>query len=286
MGLHDTVRERLAGRTLDREEHEWAASAAWTAGRYRESAAHWAQATPDADAESVAVRTERRAAALWLRGDLRRSRRELVAGLNRAELDGVSSEERLVMAETLGRVLEHMARLPDTRLLVTSARRREVLGYLDRAQTGLSRLLGVQMRARVDAVRASLTGSPESRSAEAPVRDFNQSEALLAMLNYRHAELRKRAAGGEAIDLGEYRRQAADFSRIGDNGDAARVPLLPGAEFAFSPGSVWKGFQSVDFTGWHRIRLFMAWCGRRSLRGTKVHVAGLRSRGSSWLSSR
>ena len=184
------------------------------------------------------------------------------------------------MAETFGRVLEHMARLPDTRALVTSARRREALGYLDRAQAGLPRPLGVQMRARVDAVRTSLTGGKEYRSEEEPVQDFNQSEALLAMLNYRHAELRKRAADGETIDLSEYRRQAADFSYIGDNGDAIRVPLLPGAECAFSPGSVWKGFQGVDFTGWHRVRLFTAWYARRSLRRLRTHVASLHARSS------
>ena len=281
MGLHDTVRERLAGRTLDREEHDWAASAAWTAGQYRISADHWAKAKPGADPETTAIRTERRAAALWLRGELRHARRELDGGLERAELEGVSPEERLVMAETLGRVLAHMARLPDTRLLVTSARRREALGYLDRAEAELSGPLGVEMTARVDSVRAALTGGAESRPGEEPVQDFNQSEALLAMLNYRHAELRKRAERGEVIDPSEYRRQADDFSCIGDWGDAARVPLLPGAEFAFSPGSVWKGFREVDFTEWHRIRLFAAWYGRRTVRRMRARVTGGRGRNPS-----
>ena len=279
MGLHDSVRQRLAGRSLDREEHEWAASAAWTAGRYRESAEHWAEARPDGDAEDAAVRTERHAAALWLRGELRHSRRELVAGLKRAELYGVSPEERLVMAETLGRVLVHMTRLPDTRFLVTSGRRHEALCYLDRAQDGLSGPLGVQMTARIDGVRESLTGGAPLRAAEEPVRDFKQSEALLAMLNYRHAELRKRAIDGEAVDPIEYRRQAADFLCIGDNGDAVRVALLPGAEPAFSPKSVWQGFRSVDFTWWHRVRLFTAWYGRRTLRRSRA-IRRSRARGA------
>jgi hypothetical protein len=266
MGLHDTVRERLARHDLDAEEHEWAAAAAWTAGQYRESAEHWANAIAGSDAESTARRAERRAAALWLRGELRRSRKELVEALADAERDLVSPEQRLIMSETLGRVLVHMSRLPDTRFLVTRSRRLEVLHHLDRAQADVDGPLGVDLRARVASVRTALGEASYEESPRDPVRDFDQTESLLGMLNFRHAELRNRAERGATIEVNEYRRQATDFACIGDNGDAIRVPLLPGAERAFVPSSVWAGLGNVDFTRWHRLRLFVAWYGRRLLR--------------------
>ena len=102
MGLHDSVRTRLMGRTLDLVEHEWAASAAWTAGAYEESAAHWALARPGADADSRAIRAERHAAAMWLQGRLRRARRELVVAIDDAQLTGASPEQCVIMAETFG----------------------------------------------------------------------------------------------------------------------------------------------------------------------------------------
>ena len=85
------------------------------------------------------------------------------------------------------------------------------------------------------------------------------------MLNYRHAQLRRRAEQGERIEAAEYLVHASHFRHIGDEGDAIRVPLLPGAERAFRPHLVWKGFRHVDFTWWHRVRLFTAWNARRVL---------------------
>jgi hypothetical protein len=278
MGLHDAVRQRLAGKTLGEEDHEWAAAAAWTAGQYRESARHWAQARPGSDPVSTAHRAERHAAALWLRGELRRGRRELIRALDEAALTGVPAEQRLAMAETLGRVVEHMARLPDTKLFVTRKRSQQALGYLDGATQSLSTATGVHMKARVSTVRAALTGQPPDRSPEEPVRDFDESEALLAMLNYRHAALRARAALRDGRpSAAEYHSHREAFRHIGDLGDAARVPLLPGAETAFSPASVWRGFADVDFTNWHRFRLFATWLLRKSAGDVRARLEGINS---------
>ena len=268
MGLHDSVRERLANRILDAQESEWAAEAAWTSGQYLQSAEHWAKAKAEASPDSEAITAERRAAALWLRGELRRAKRELLAALAKAESDGTSPRERLVMAETLGRIIVHMGRLPDTRVLVRRGLRQQAIGYLDSAMADLSAGVGVQMRARVDSVRAALTGD-HANTPELSVQDFNQSEALLAMLNYRHAQLRERAAQGERVDAQEYRQHASDFRAIGAFGDAVRVPLLPGGETAFEPGAVWRGFGEVDFTTWHRMRLFAGWMAKWAIAKAK-----------------
>jgi hypothetical protein len=261
MGLHEAVRARLSGRALDREEHAWAAEAAWAAGQYREAVAHWDQATPGDDIESRAVRAERQAAVQWVRGSLRRAFADLMAALEAAERGGVPPKQRLIMAETAGRILTHMGRLPDTRVLATGRKRRKVVDHLDRAAGELGGESTVHLMARVESVRANLTGDTTYDPAET-IDDLSQSEALAAMLNYRHHQLRQHAERGEP-DVRDYLEHAADFDHIGDHADAIRVPLLPGAEVAFTPANVWRGFGDVDFTWWHRRRLFVSWVARR-----------------------
>jgi hypothetical protein len=188
-GLRGAVRERLAGRGLDPDEHLWAADAAWAAGRYREAARHWTLAYPGIDPATVAARRERQAACLWLRGRLRAARQLLRQTLTDAGAD-VDPDQRLVIAETLGRVLVHMRGLPDTRLLVTRAWVDTALTALDDLENALrentpGRSLPIHLRARVESIRADLTGTPRpSRTADdgGPVRDFDESEALLPML--------------------------------------------------------------------------------------------------------
>jgi len=258
VGLRAAAGERLTDHHLDAEEHLWAAETAWAAGRYRDAASHWRRAYPGSGPADVAARDERQAACSWMRGQLLRARSQLRRTLAEAEASGVDPEQRLVIAETLGRVLVHLRRLPDTRLLVTKAWVATVLDQLTDAEDAVAGLLGVHLRARVDSVRADLTGHevPISPADGGPERDFDESEALLPMLNYEHARLRARAdaarRGDGDLPAGwEYVRHRDRFRALGANADAARVPLLPGASRAFTIRDVLSGFRSCDFTPYH-----------------------------------
>lgn len=265
-GLRGAVRQRLAAHSLDQEERLWAADAAWAAGRYREAARHWALAYPGDDPVAVAASQERQAACLWLRGRLRAARQLLRHTLADAGPE-VDPEQRLVIAETLGRVLVHMRRLPDTRPLVSRAWVSTALVALDDVENALrenaqGRSLPVHLRARAESVRADLTGSPRPTRSDdgGPVRDFDESEALLPMLNYEHAQLRARAEAarrgdGDPPARWEYVRLRDRFRALGDTADAARVPLLPGAGRAFGVPEVIRGLAACDFTPYHLARL-------------------------------
>jgi hypothetical protein len=260
-GLRDAVRGRLKGTFLTQEEHAWAAESDWACGRYREAAEHWVLAHPGEGASDAAFRAERQAAALWVRGDLRAAYKLLTCVAQLPNWPEVDAEQQLIVAETLGRVLVDMHRLPDTRLLATRRRRAVALRGLDEAEGNVGQLLGTHLRARVASVRAGLGGERYNPALSDPVADFNQSENLLAMLNYKHRQLRERATKGSLHPtVEEYRRQAEDFRSVGAVADAARVPFLPGGERAFSPREVWLGLEGIDFTPWHRARLFLLWC--------------------------
>ena len=92
---------------------------------------------------------------------------------------------------------------------------------------------------------------------------LGETEALHAQLNYRHGALRQRAAGGDAVEPGEYRALQHAFTAIGATGDAFRVMLLPGAAAVFSLAEYRRALGLIDFSRWHRIRLLAAHAGRR-----------------------
>ncbi len=265
VGLRGVVRQRLSAHPLNVEEHSWAADAAWGAGQYREAARHWAAAYPDDDPASTARRRERKAACLWLRGQLRAARKLLVETLDQAAEERVDPLTRLLIAETLARVLTHMQRLPDTRRLATRSQMSSTARMLDEIEQDLlkeadGRTLPIHLRARVISARANLTRQPLPASGHVPVRDFDESEALGAMLNYQHAALRARVEQPRDGDGGpparwEYLRHCDRFRALGDTADAARVPLLPGAASAFSLATVARGLASCDFTPYHFSRL-------------------------------
>jgi hypothetical protein len=258
-GMHKEVGQLLPSAGLGADEHLWAAQAAWAAGRYRLADWHWSMASRD-DAAGRAFRAERAAAVMWLRGQLLGAYRHLKGAIATADAEvGIDPEQRLVMAETLGRILVHMHRLPDVRAFATRSRRRHVLALLDSAQADAGRALPTELRARVGSVRADL-GAPNGGNNDFdPVADFEQSDALGWMMNYVHGELRKQASNGRTSSAHELREHAGRFEALGDFADAARVPLPPGAGPAFSPKETWRGFSQMDFTRWHRARLFCSW---------------------------
>ncbi len=267
VGLRGIVWERLVGRTLDTEEHGWAAESLWAAGRYRRAAQHWSLAYAGSQPSEVAARQERQGACLWMRGRLRAARDLLSHTLDFATAENVEAEQRLVVAESLGRVLVHMRRLPDTRLLAKQEWIDAALNALAEAEAAMveaagGRSIGLQLLARIRSVRADLTGraQPSPPTGSGPIHDFDESEALLPMLNYEHAQLRTRAdaaarGAGTRPAHWEYVRHRDRFLALGATGDAARVPLLPGAARAFRIREVLNGFASCDFTPYHLARL-------------------------------
>lgn len=260
-GLSAQIRERLSGETLDAQEHLWAADAAWAAGRYGEAQSHWDSAYVGGDPTTIARRLERQGACMWLRGQLLRARRVLSYALEDPRTNGCAPEVRLTTAETLGRVLVHMARLPDTRLLVTRRWKVLALTALDEAESALSAPMGIDQQARVESVRADLTGKSVDIEAESgPRRDFDEAEWLHSMLNYEHAWLRSRAEAaergeGEPPRPSEFVQHRDRFRALGAEGDAARVPLLPEAMMAFGVWDSIRGLSSCDFTPYHLVRL-------------------------------
>jgi hypothetical protein len=261
-GLDTEVQARLAGRPLSPEEHGWAAEAAWAAGRYREADDHWAKSRPGDSADDRAFRDERHAAVLWIRGELRRAYASLSVAFHDSRVHGADPEQRLVMAETLGRILVHMSRLPDTRWMATKTRREQALRRISDSEAELTRPLGVHLRIRIDSVRAALLRQPVDPERGDPVEGFQETEALMPMLNYRYASLRAQATSTPTrLSPQKYWRQVQQFEVVGASGDAARVPFLPGGETAFAPNDVWPRVKAVDFTRWHRARLFTYWLG-------------------------
>jgi hypothetical protein len=96
-------------------------------------------------------------------------------------LHGADPEQRLVMAETLGRILVHMGRLPDTRWMATKARREQALRRISRCEAELTRSLGVHLRIRIDSVRAALLRQPVDADHGDPVEGFRETEELMPM---------------------------------------------------------------------------------------------------------
>jgi hypothetical protein len=258
MGLHHEVADVLEelGGPVTPDEWGIAARSSWAAGRYREAALRWQRAHPGADAASQILLDERRGACEWIRGRYLRAYRTLRRTLERAaampEVDA-RLELRLRVAETLGRVLVHMRRTPDTRLLSTRRRRRWVLEQLPDPDAPGQRL-GTHFSAQLGSVRTDLGGTAGADQWKTAQAAFAEDESLNAQLNYHHAELRH-AVGGDAVDARRFRQLRQDFQTIGADGDAARVPLIPGAEAAFTILETASGLQQVDMTRWHRCRL-------------------------------
>jgi hypothetical protein len=266
MGLHREVAallDRHGGPDCARE-WEIAAHTWWAAGRYRRASAAWQRARPGDNLAARVARQERIGACQWIRGQYSRAFRTLRHTLNQATMastDQLDPELQLQAAETLGRVWVHMRRTPDTRLLATRRRRAFILYHLPDAGSGAQPRLGTHLQARIQSVRTDL-GAPGSNSEpwQASQAAFAEYEALHARLNYRHAELRH---ANPPADGHEFRQLQQDFRVLGAYGDAARVPLIPGGEAAFTVRETLQGLHHLDITWWHRWRLSAGYMAKR-----------------------
>lgn len=254
MGLHREVTrlfEERPPQTLG--ELEIAAQTAWAQGRYREARRLWRRARPGTDEIECARRDERVGATMWVQGRLIHAYLNLRRALARARASGVDGEPRWLLAESLGRVLEHMQRRPLLRYFATEARRRYVLNQLPREATDGYLSRGLHLDARLGGIAASL-GETLAEPTEV-VASFAEAEALNAMCNYRHADLRRRANNIPRPRPEDYRRQRDQFVAIGAFGDAPRVSGIPGAGVAFDFAELRRDLKGVELARWPRILL-------------------------------
>lgn len=272
MGLHRHITHVFEHHS-PATSREWniAAQTAWAAGSYREAARAWQRAMAGTSAADRIARCERQGAVQWIRGQYRRAYRTLRQTSEEASaLPDVNLELKIQVAETLGRVLVHMRRSPDTRILATRRKKAFVLSHLPDPVVASPRL-GTHLRARVRSVRADLGAprEPDNQWQESQAA-FSEYEALHAQLNYRHAELRH-SAPARTVEAREFRQLRDGFLALGAYGDAARVPLIPGAERAFTIPETIEGIHSVDITRWHRWRLISGYLAQRLLTRTRKH---------------
>lgn len=251
MGLHNEVTQRLDDET---EHQELLAHTRWAQGRYRAAGQSWANARKTA---SLAAREERAGAVLWIRGEYTKARDVLVHAI---QSGAGSSEEQLLLAETLARVLEHSVRYPDVAHLASEELRTFVLEHLPDPEELAARgePVGTHLRQRVHSVRRFLGAriNTDASSDDDAVAAFGEFEALNAQLLYRQGELRKRLGHGHPVDA-ELRQQRDDFLAIGAIGDAARAVLLGGPK-SFTFPEVLAAACRLDVTPRHRLRLIVA----------------------------
>lgn len=244
------------GGELTHSETGQYADALWGAGRYRDALRAWGSVYSDETATSRALLTERQGAVMWIRGQYVRAERRLRRALVRWVSPGspIPASIQILLVEAYGRVLVHMRRSPDTRMLVRTDQVERALEEAERLRKLLSNKEGIHIRARVQSLVADLSDK-DDQQADAHIEEFSQSESLHGWLNYRHHRIRQQAANGILPSKAELCSLISAQQILGAHGDAARVLLLPGAEYAFPPLAAWRAFQGLDITLWHRIRI-------------------------------
>ncbi|CCH29392.1 hypothetical protein ABZ816_39970 [Actinosynnema sp. NPDC047251] len=226
----------------------------WEQGRWNDLRGFWRRVRPVTDAERVR-RVERIGATWWVQGRLlpaylwlTHHRRRVAAALG--------DEHALLLAETEGRVLEHMLRTPDLAWFART-RARNLLTVLEEpGQTA-----GVHpFRTRSDlrnSLAHAVTGSARDGHATVSTEWFSQASSLLAWVTYRHRELRDSYDPGspDTVLSTRYRALRAQYETIGSRSGALRTILLPGAERVFTTCEVLRDLWKLQHGPWHRIRI-------------------------------
>jgi hypothetical protein len=165
--------------------------------------------------------------------------------------------DRLMLAETEGRVVEHMNRAPELRLLA----RLLAPGLID-VLGDTSQRAGVHLyRRRTDLASSllSITGHPRSRTeAQTSTTWFTEAGNLTSALNYRHRHYRDTYSPGDVDDdelARRYRELQRQFDSVGAPADGLAAHRLPGAERVFTTSEVIRGLKDVQYGWWHRFRL-------------------------------
>ena len=210
----------------------------------------------------AAVRAERVGACLWVQGRLVPAYLWLTWHRRRC----TDQADRLMLAETEGRVIEHMARVPELHLLA-----RLLAPGLISVLSGTSQRAGVHLYRRRNDLASSLlsiTGHPRS-VAEARTSNewFTEAGNLTSALNYRHRQYRDNYALSHVSDdelVRRYRELQRQFESVGAPGDAWAAHRLPGAERVFTTIEILHGLKAVQYGWWHRFRLLSRYTIRRA----------------------
>lgn len=239
---------------------EAAAQYAWQQGQYSKARRTWAEGRPRATPTERAAWDERQVASLWVSGRLLYALMRVRRAIRRAGAANVASPE---LFEIWGRINEHMRRTPELRWLARHQRAKAAQA-IDEASTSQS--LGLHMNLRLKSVRAALEPREDQATPDNRVRSqFLESESLIGLLNYRHGFLRREIAVGE-VPSDRYRDLERWFRIIGVDGDANRVPFLPGAVSAFRLRECIRAAFANEFGNWHRLRLISASIARHAAR--------------------
>ncbi len=235
------------------------AQAYWDAGLYRNAADLWKRCW-DGSTNGMLRRTERAAACDWLRGRYLRARRRLLRALHNAALSTtVEFTTKLILADTLSRVLEQMRRLPDTRLIPSKRAQRVLLESLPTLEEARVAGVGIDLQIRLATAIAKATGEPPDVLRVAAMTTQAQTASVSRHLQFRQGDLRDRISGGENPRPGIFRDIFESWERIGGFGNAVRILTIPGSQIDFGMKQSLRLIfdRRVDYTFYHRVRLVL-----------------------------
>lgn len=250
------------------EDHRLMADVFWGRGQFRQARRHWGQAMSHPGASPSYELRERVAAVEWVRGRYRKAERDLWDLLSEIRA-GANPDRRMLerVAETYARVVGQMLRMPDIRGRVRQSRVDDVMALLADAQTRDERR-SVGLSAKLQSAWADLARVANSGPLQAQSIAYAETESLHGMLNHRQGMVRADATkalqdGKPLPPANEYRELFRQNLVLGARGDAARVPMIPGSEHAFTIPFVAKALWQVQFTPWQRIRVLADFASRR-----------------------
>ncbi|WP_439663856.1 hypothetical protein ACSHWB_21860 [Lentzea sp. HUAS TT2] len=220
-----------------------AGAALWEAGRWNDLRRRWSGVRP----RSGVTRIERIGATMWVQGRFLPALAWLMWHRKRA-----GGDDRRELAETEGRVIEHMSRVPGLKWLAAklAADVLQEIGTTD--QTA-----GVhQFRRRTD-LASSLAGRRGDQHAAISSEWFGQAGNILAWISYRHRMLRDRYRHDDSTSdlVRDYRELQRLYKAVGSRSGAMRTHLLPGAHRVFSLGEVVGGVRSLQYGWCQRARI-------------------------------
>ena len=269
LGLHDEVAHMLdvgPPPGIDRQAAWLARSEVlWEQGRWGTLRRMWLNGKVPTEF-SAAERAERVGACLWVQGRLVPAYLWLTWHRRHCP----DAEGRLTLAETEGRVIEHMARVPELHLLG-----RLLAPGLIRSLGDTGQNAGVHLyRRRNDLVSSLLSVGGQSRSkeeAQTSSQWFTEAGNLTAALNYRHRQYRDTydPKVDDAALASGYRELQRQFNSVGAPADGWAAHRLPGAHRVFSTAEVIRGLRAVQYGWWHRFRLLSRHLVRRTQYRTK-----------------
>lgn len=224
----------------------------WEQGRWNDLRRWWVAAHTESTGER-ASRFERIGACLWVQGRLVPA--YLWLTWHRRRNDG---EAAIMLAETEGRVIEHMMRAPELRWFA-----RRAAGQMINLFGTADQRSGVHLFRRRSDLATSLTSALGSDSggrtqhAETSSEWFGQAGSVLAWISYRHRHLRDTYSTKIPDDelSRRYREIQALYRSVGSRAGVIRTHLLPGAHRVFSTFEVLAGVFALQYGWWQRVRI-------------------------------